>query len=216
LKAPSFEAHVPPTHAAVAGQTLPQVPQLLLSVVVLAQPLVQHVCPAEQAGPPLQSTGAVQTLATQVSPEAHALPHAPQLLGSLVVSLHPVEQHCSAPVQAGPPLQVVAHMPPLQTSPGAQETPHLPQLFGSVLTSVQPVVAQHSSVPVQAGPPLQVVEHMLFEQSLPGGQAMPQPPQFCESLVVFEQPVMQHCCVAAQAGPPLQVALVVHRPITHD
>jgi hypothetical protein len=121
-----------------------------------------------------------------------------------VVLEQPIEQHCSIPVQAGPPLQVVVHMPPVQLLPGGQALSQKPQLFGSVVVSEQPE-GQHSWPPVQAGLPLQSVEQMLATQLLPVGQGLPQPPQFCGSLVVSVQPIEQHVRLPEQRPPPLHV-----------
>jgi hypothetical protein len=72
------------------------------------------------------------TLPEQV-PLGQTLPHAPQLFGSLVVSVQ-VPLHSVCPVgQPVPPVQV----PPVQVCPEAQALPQAPQLFGSVPRLVQ-------------------------------------------------------------------------------
>jgi hypothetical protein len=210
--APSLEAHDPPTHDCVAEQTVPQVPQLFGSVVTFAQPVVQQVWPAAQAGPPLHIVGATQPPFTQVSPTVHGWPQLPQFFGSLVVSLHPVAQQVVTPVQAGPPLHVVVHMLFEQVEPGPQVIPQPPQLFGSLVTFTHPF-GQQDWPGKQSGPPLQVGEHMLFEQLKFGGQAAPQPPQLFGSLVVSVHPALQHERLGEQAGPPLHV--VVHVLFEH-
>jgi hypothetical protein len=206
LNAPSLAAHVPLTQVVVGPQTVLQFPQWLGSLLRSAHPDAQQVWVAEQAGPPLQSTGATHAPITQVLPVGQTWPQEPQLLTSFVSSTQPVAQHLSEPVQAGPPLQVAWHIPPAQTLPAGQAMPQPPQFFTSVLVFEHPVV-QHCCAPMQAGPPLQVGVHMLFTQLEPGPHTMPQPPQFFESLAVAAHPVAQHVWVAEQAGPPLQVAV---------
>jgi hypothetical protein len=66
----------PPVHVVRIGQTVPHVPQLLLSVCLLTQPLPQ------QSG--------------VLTP--HTLPHEPQLFLSLVVSRHALPQHVGEPL----------------------------------------------------------------------------------------------------------------------
>ena len=56
--------------------------------------------------------------AEQTSPEAHAVPHVPQLAGSLVTSTQAV------PHFVVPPVHWSAHAPAEQTSPEAPACPH--------------------------------------------------------------------------------------------
>lgn len=86
--------------------------------------------------PPQSTVGGVQGASTQmpllhVWPEAQALPHAPQLVGSLVRSSHPLAQSDSGGMQGE------KQVPRLQISPGPQRTPQAPQLAGSMRVSVQ-------------------------------------------------------------------------------
>ena len=64
--------------------------------------------------------------------------HAPQLLGSLVVSTHPLV-HCVKPGK-----HVEAHTELLHDAlafvPAVHTASHAPQLFGSLVVSVQPLV----------------------------------------------------------------------------
>src|SRR5512146_1245090 len=114
LNAPSSTTHVPLMQSAVAPHTVVQVPQWLGSLLRSAHPVEQQVSPGPQAGPPLHCGGFWQVPATQVPPGAHALPHEPQLLSSVIVSAQPLGQHFCVPVQAGPPLHVAWHAPPTQ------------------------------------------------------------------------------------------------------
>jgi hypothetical protein len=65
----------------------------------------------------------------QTSPASHALPHAPQFCGSLVVS----RQLC--PHFVVPPEHVSAHVPFEQTCPLAHAFAHFPQFAGSLSRS---------------------------------------------------------------------------------
>jgi hypothetical protein len=117
------------------------------------------------------------------------------LFGSLVVLRHPLGQHVSPPVHAGPPLQFVGMVQRLAThvSPVAQGMPQPPQFFGSVVVLVQPV-GQHVSVPVQTGPPLHDggVWQVAPTQVSPVGQGVPQAPQFFGSVSMSVHPEAQH------------------------
>ncbi|HRI70087.1 MAG TPA: hypothetical protein PK156_37915, partial [Polyangium sp.] len=75
-----------------------------------------------------------QRLPSQASPARHAVPHDPQLDGSLVRS----EQVRAPPVVAqvvSPPVQVSWHTPMEQTSPGPHRVPQAAQLLLSVASS---------------------------------------------------------------------------------
>jgi len=76
----------------------------------------------------------------------HAVPHAPQLRGSVFVSMH------SLPHFDVPDPQADAHMPCVQTSPALHALPHAPQLDGSRESTVH--VSPHCvEVPRQPPPP---------------------------------------------------------------
>lgn len=118
-------------------------------------PVVQHCSTPLHTGPPLHDVGGWQLPAAHVKAGGQALPHPAQFCGSVWVSVHPVWQHVSMPVQAGPPLQEVVgwQFPSRQLLPEGHWKPHWLQLFGSVVVSVQPE-AQQVSVRLHAGPPL--------------------------------------------------------------
>ena len=145
--------------------------------------------------PPLHGTwplGQVQTPPAQIWPPVHRVPQAPQLLAS-------VARLAQAPPQTTWPVGQW-HFPLSQVAPAGQTLAHLPQLLGSVWMLTQ--------LPLQfVEPLLQVNPQDAFLQIpvAPAGaaQTLPQNPQFFGSLVVSEQPVMQHCCVPMQGGPPL-------------
>jgi hypothetical protein len=138
--------HTFATHVSPGGQTVPHPPQLFGSLVVVLQPLVQHVWPGEQSAPPLHPVD-VQVLATHVSPGGHAFPQPPQLSMSLVVSLHPVAQHASPTAHAGPPSHDVAgwHWLPTHALPVGQTLPQKPQSCASLVVSMQ-MSPQHDSL----------------------------------------------------------------------
>jgi hypothetical protein len=75
----------------------------------------------------------------QLSPVAHAAPHAPQFSGSLSMFEQPPLQTVSRRLQ--PP----SHVPWLQILPEPQTFPHAPQLFGSSDSSWQPSVQNVSA-----------------------------------------------------------------------
>jgi len=179
--------HVP--FSPVPSQALPQTPQSVELLVVSWHPSVlpQSVWPVGHAQTPLwqvvpgsalvvqsllllQVIGVVHVLFTQVSPLAQAklAPQPPQLLTSVVVSVHPIHVvavhpawapqsvwpvvlHAQVPLwQVVPvsvqPLLVVqvtaaVHVLATQVWPVAQAKlePHPPQLLGSVVVSVHPV-----------------------------------------------------------------------------
>jgi hypothetical protein len=122
---------MPITHEALGPQTMPQKPQLFGSLSGSEQPVAQHSCSVEHAGPPLQVPE--HMLLMHFDPVAQTLPQKPQLFGSLVVSMQVVPQHIPP---FGQPLvwQVLAwHMPPTHAEPVGQALPQKPQFFGSVL-----------------------------------------------------------------------------------
>ena len=146
---------------------------------------------------------------TQGSPAPHALPHAPQLSGSLSVCTHASPQRV---VPAGQ-----AHLPVTQISVGVHAAPHAPQLSGSTLVSTHALphavnggvvhVAAHApdwqngvaplqttpqapqlfgSLPIPAHTPLHACSlgghaHAPATHACPLGHALPQPPQFAAS-----------------------------------
>lgn len=189
--------HVPPLHVSPVAQTLPHAPQLFGSVLTSLQPLVQHwVCPV-QSGPPLQLAGGVQAPVWQVKDGGQTLPQALQFFGSVSMLVQPALQHCSSPVQTGPPWHEAGgvQMPATHVSPVEHLKPHWLQLFGSVCRSLQPV-PQHCWLPVQVGPPLHVAAWQVPPtQALPVPHVLPQNPQLFESLVRSAQKI---------AGPALQ------------
>jgi hypothetical protein len=71
---PQVEPHLPSAQNSGLVHTVPQAPQLTLSVFVLTQAPVQAVWPAAQV--------ALHFPLEQTSPPAHAVPQAPQLVGS--------------------------------------------------------------------------------------------------------------------------------------
>jgi hypothetical protein len=202
--------HLLATHASPVGQTMPQPPQSLGSLVVSSQPSAQQARVPVHAGPPLHVVVDWQLLATHLSPSGQRIPQPPQSNGSLVVSSHPSGQHVWVPVQAGPPWQVTIdwHLLATHRSPGEQKMPQPPQSNGSLVVSSHPS-GQHVCDPVQAGPPL----HVAFDwqrlpmHTSPGGQTSPQPPQSRGSRVVSSHPSGQHVSDPVQAGPPLHVVV---------
>jgi hypothetical protein len=182
-----------------AGQAMPQPPQFFGSLVVFAQPVLQHCCMPLHAGPPLQVS--VQMPPMQFVPAEHFMPQKPQFWESLLRVLHPEGQHVCPGEHIGPPLQFEMHFPPLQVPP--HRFPQPPQFFGSLRRLAQPD-AQHERLGGHMGPPLQVAVHMPLAQPKPRGHWTPQPPQLLGSSVMLAQPDLQHESPGAQGPPPLQ------------
>jgi hypothetical protein len=209
-----------PTHASPGGQTWPHPPQLLGSLSMSLHPDMQHWSTPVQTGPPLHDVGGWQFPCWQVSPGGQPKPHPLQLFGSVFVSVHPDGQHCSTPLQAGPPLQEVVvgmHVPPWQASPFGQKLLQPPQLFGSLVVSTQPD-GQQVSVPPQGGAPLQLnvsVTQPPPAQCWLSAQRLLQPPQFWLSVRVSVQPLSQQLSAPVQTGPPWHVFAPLHAPETH-
>jgi hypothetical protein len=95
-------------------------------------------------------------------------PHAPQLAGSPVTSMHTPPQTRCAPGQT---------QAPARHKPGAGQTvPHAPQFAASRLTSTQ-------LAPQATSGDAQLVAHMPRVQTWPAAHARPQAPQFAPSAV---------------------------------
>jgi hypothetical protein len=153
---PQRSAQVPWLQPWPAGQTLPQTPQfsesackstqrpvfvLLLPAPHTAEPAGQLVAQKRVAvhTPPPAHCG-VQLLAAHFWPKPHAFPQAPQLFGSVWVSVQqpphatvPAGQLVDEPPQPAEPPQRSAQVPWLQPWPAGQTLPHVPQLVRSLL-----------------------------------------------------------------------------------
>jgi hypothetical protein len=173
---PSHDEHEPLMHVLPPLQTVPQLPQLLLSDAVFTHAPLQHDWLPHAFPHDPQLLGSVlvstQTLlhavwlplqpsvhlpATQLhvefgGPPVHAVPHAPQFFASVWVSMQ-------APLQREP--VVHAHLPAEHDAPDGQTFPHDPQFFGSVWTLPHPPpsgvgfepVSRRASVPPASVPP---------------------------------------------------------------
>jgi hypothetical protein len=189
--------HWPPLQTCPWPQTVPHLPQLVLSVCVLVQNApasVVHVVswPQENAHVP----------PAQTCPVAHCLPQSPQLAGSVDVLM----QEPLHVLLGG--LQKSEHCPELQTCPAWQALPHLPQLSKSELRSAQ-VPAPHSvCVPVHP------TAHVPLEHTRPPPQVAPHEPQFFGSFFVFTHDPLHcvcpplHVVVLSGGGPESTVVLV--------
>jgi len=100
-------------------QELLQAPQLARSCAVSTQPPPQFSCPGWQL--------AAHCPAAHTAPAAQALPHAPQLAGSVRGSTHLSPHAC---IPAGH-----THAPPLQSFPAEQRLPHDPQFAAELARS---------------------------------------------------------------------------------
>jgi hypothetical protein len=179
---------VPLEQDEVPGHTVPQAPQLLLSVAVFTHAPPHEVVPAGQAQAP----------AAQLVPPVQALPQAPQLALSVDVSTQ-------APPQAVVPAGQV-HTPATQDLPPVQALPQAPQLALSVdvFTQAAPHLVWPAGQPPLQTPAVQVV---------PVGHTWPQAPQFLES--VFRL-VSQRGCCAMNASHTLRAAARARRARWHS
>ena len=105
------------------GQTVPQTPQFVGSLLRLAQ-AVPHL-----TVPPTHERA--HALLVHTSPAGQVVPHAPQFAGSLVMSTQ-LDPHLVVP-----PPQTSWHDELTQLWPVGQTVPHAPQLFGSRVVSTQ-------------------------------------------------------------------------------
>ncbi len=175
--------HVPPWQIGLfEGQTLPHVPQFVLSVVVSAQngvpPSSPHaVCVGKQL--------LVQTPAEHTSSVGHVVPHAPQFALSVWMS-----------VQYGEPASGVhfvcedvhepTHAPLEQSSPGLHALPHAPQLPSSVLKFAQYAAPPPSGVQ-RFEPVAHDAPHVPFTHVWLDVQTAPHLPQFALSCFTSTQ-----------------------------
>jgi hypothetical protein len=184
---PGRHAHVPPAQYIPPPATkhcVPHAPQLFgsseVSVHAVPPKPVAHVMIVSPVG----AVGQLQVLAEHVARSAHAVPHAPQLRGSVAVLVQ-------TPPQVVSP---VGHVHTLAThdSPAPHRIPQPPQLRGSVVVSLQ--MPPHSLSPVgQLHTP---------ETQVPAPQSCPHDPQFLGSLVVSTQSGPQMISPAGQLQTP--------------
>lgn len=232
---PEGHAHTPFVHALPALQTLPHVPQFVLSVRRFTQ-LTPHLSPPgpEQSPPqtPLMHVAVPPVGAT------HAVHDAPQLLTEASLAQVPPQSccpagHAHAPFEhVLPPLQTLPHVPQfaLSVRPFTQLTPHLsapapghtpPQVL-LMHVAVPPTGAVHgvhnrpqlltevllAQTPLQSCWPEGHAQEPLT-QVLPPVQALPQVPQFALFEVRSTQVLLQFAVVPGHIGvhvTPLQVA----------
>lgn len=194
----------PMRHAAGVGQTLPQVPQLVVSLAVSVQTPLQTV---KVAGHP---TG-TQAPAVQRWPDGHALPQVPQW-ALLVARSAQALPHIIC--EAG---HISRHDPLSQTWPTAQRLPQAPQLRSSLAVSVHvrpeaappsmltPASPATTSQRAYIGPHSWV--HAPSEQTRPAAQERSHEPQLVRSVLRLTQRWPQRVWPVGQA--PRQ------RPLTH-
>jgi hypothetical protein len=211
--------HTPLTQLSPVLQACPQLPQLLMSLLKLAQPVEQHVSPALHTTP-LHA----HAPAEQCSGDWHCVVQLPQWLSSLEtlahallqhscvseqgplaqahpLALQPVSQQTLPAAQAAPPGALVQlHAPATQVSPGLQAMPQPPQWKASFMTSTQPTPSQHDLPPVQPDPPRQRQAPPLQYSLVP--QAVLQSPQCVASADGSMQPPPQQSSSLAQMRSP--------------
>ena len=133
----------------------------------------------------------------QEFPSSHALPQAPQFLGSLSVSTQtdiPLTwQEVKGGVHRVPGSGGSVQVPSMQNGcPIGQRLPHAPQLNGSLVVITQmgiPVTWQEvkGGVHVMPASVTRLVQAPLMQNGWPAGQRLPHVPQLVGSLVVFTQ-----------------------------
>jgi hypothetical protein len=158
---PGRHTHVPvPSQYWRSVHAVVQVPQWLAS-----SERSRHVPPP----PPVQSVlpvGQLHALAVHVPKRPQVVPHAPQFMGSVLVSTH-TPPHVVDPAEQ-------TQTPLVHASPLAHVRPHAPQLFRSDETSAHPVAHATSPAGQMHAPPAHVA---------PGPQLCPHVPQ-CAGVVV--------------------------------
>jgi len=199
--------HAPPWQALPLGQKLSQPPQLFGSVFVSVQPAGQHVSSGAHGSPPWQSGCVTQLPFTHPALSAQPLPHRPQLPGSVWVSLQPLSQQLSPPVQTGPPLHVLppTHAPAMQASSAPHTLVQLPQCSGETcsLTHVPAQQLSSATQPICAHP--WGGWHAPARQASPFGQVRPQKPQSFGFVPSSTHVDPQHASPSPHAAPPPHV-----------
>ena len=182
---------------------MPQPPQFIRSVVVFTQPPLQLVRPARHGSP-------VQTPIEHTWAPVHALPHAPQLAGSLGSD----EQRL--PQAVCPIGHESTQVPSMQTWAREHALPQEPQLSRSVRGSTQ--------VRGEAAPPSGLDEHTAYidahssthapdEHTSPPVHAWPHEPQLFRSVITLAQIVPQRIWLEGQPAwhaPPTQTCPASH------
>ena len=139
----------------------------------------------------------------QVCPLTQAMPHPPQLLGSVWVFVQkrdPLPPHNVCPAE-----QTTEQVPLEQVFPAGQTMPHWPQLLGSVF------VFTHT--PLHTVPPAQKeVTQTPLVQVVPALHTVPQAPQLFWSVCSFTQ-TLPH--ITWPAGQPDTQTPPVHVPLEH-
>jgi hypothetical protein len=179
-----------------------------------APSLPASVAASVDASVPASDGGATHAPLVHTLPDAHALPHRPQLFGSVETLVsHPFADTPSQ--SAKPDEHTTPHRPAAHTALAfgsvAQTTPHPPQFDGSYIRFAQYVGAP-AGHGVKNAPP-QSIAHMPLEQICPVGHVRPHAPQFALSVCVLTQcalaPLPHSVCIAAH-GVDAQC------PATHD
>jgi hypothetical protein len=126
-------AHFPPAQVSPGAQTLPQAPQLLVSVVTSTQPApLQQALPATQAEPLRQ----VHAPFVHASPETPQLvPQPPQFFASAVTAMQ------APPQQASPSAQIV--LPQRASAMASATSPSVPKV--ATLVGERPMVFDEAS-----------------------------------------------------------------------
>jgi hypothetical protein len=144
---------------------------------------------------------------SQLASFGHALPQRPQLSSSLSVSVQPVVQQLSPPVQTGPPLHVLppTHAPAMHASSAPHTLVQLPQCSGETcsLTHVSPQQLSPAEQPICEQP--WGGWQAPARQASPFGQVRPQKPQSFGFVPSSTHVDPQHASPSPHAAPPPHV-----------
>jgi hypothetical protein len=225
-----LDTHAPAAHTRPPVQALPQRPQCApLARVSVSQPLAAFMSQSAKLGRHSEPQRPAAQVAREFGGTGHALPHAPQLVGSVAVTAS--QPFVAAPSQLPKPaLQVSPHAPSLQAAvalaPPGQRTPQSRQFIGSRKSSAsQPLAGFMSQLPWRVGS-VHITSHRPPTQRpwplAPDGHAVPHAPQFIGSALTsthvppqlvarsgghaafahwYESPWRVHVCPAAQRVP---------------
>ena len=179
----------PVMHEANGPHTVPQAPQLLLSVAVVVQALPHATC----------LPGHTHAPAVQLSPAAtHAFPHDPQLALSVANTAQygaAASEGPPAPQTEDPDGHAAVHAPRTHCPPAPHALPHPPQFCSSsersaqngtigpgVLPSLLPASTGARAVGLQrVNPAWHEATQAPIAHVIPAAHALPHPPQFAAS-----------------------------------
>ena len=142
------------------------------------------------------------------SPGLQAFPHAPQLRGSVEVSVHPPAQGVCVPGQL-----LVTHVPATHAEPIAHTRPHAPQLLLSL--SVERHTVPQSVCPPGHKPPPSVRSETIASRMPPSGPTEAQQPDVQSATSTTRTKRVSSICVFPQGELPHKQLPVQRTTFTH-